>query len=145
MALTFQPIGDDANLNIIAYVSGDVLTIRNNSKGSITGVYFDGGSEPLLMPTVDVSFTPSSHKLPGGKQIDFSNTWSFAASAPAPKNGVIEGESVSFRVAELPNKIGVHVQALVGGESASYFAAIPEPSCLTLLACSVILTILRRR
>lgn len=129
------------------------------SSGVITGIYFSDSNllnfgSLSLVQSAGVSFRANGNPgaLPGEKSInDFSTSFSLNALPSPVKNGIASGESLTasfaFNSGVSNNdvlsalssgslRVGMHVQSLPGGSSASFAsiaAPVPEPETYAML------------
>ena len=143
-----------------------LFTFTNNcDNGGVLGRIFVRENDLIIFNSIydqsdDVSFSDQikgNAMLPGGNKLGFSphNTFGIFADPPRPHNGLHYGDFVSVLfdintedgimfsniIDSIDNGtlgLGLHVQAMPGGGSAS-FSVIPEPMTLTLLGIGTLL------
>jgi MYXO-CTERM domain-containing protein len=170
-----DPTGSQLFLALTEPAPGQALFTLSNAgpaPSSITRVYFDdadnliaGIADLVNMPGVWFTEGARPRRLPGGSSMDppFVTTpgLTVGAVAPPPWNGVNPGESLGIlfdlepgvafdrlvdAVASRGLRVGLHVQGLQGGASASY-VQIPEPApaILALAGLGMLATLRRSR
>ncbi|MEN8127326.1 MAG: PEP-CTERM sorting domain-containing protein [Planctomycetota bacterium] len=151
-------------MEVTDYGDQALFTFTNNcDNGGVLGRIFVMENDLITFDSIydqseGVSFSApvkENAMLPGGSELGFSpqNTYSINADPARPKNGLHYEDYVSVLFdlsagtafgdvtgalsgAELG--VGIHVQSLPGGTSAS-FAVIPEPATLLLVGMGVLL------
>jgi len=163
----------DAFLMDVTQQNGQALfTFTNNcDNGGVLGRIFIRENDLITFNSIydqsdGVSFSDPDYRnamLPGGHDLGFTphNTYAIEADPARPKNGLHYQDFVTvlfdmndgFMFTDLIDSIsggtmgiGLHVQALPGGASASFTAtAIPEPATLMLLGIGAFLVQRKRR
>lgn len=161
----------DAFLMDVTQQDGQALfTFTNNcDNGGVLGRIFIRENDLITFNSIydeseGVSFSDPDYKnamLPGGHDLGFTsqNTYAIEADPARPKNGLHYQDYVSVLFdmndgvlfPDVINSIsggtlgvGLHVQSLPGGASAS-FTAIPEPATLALIGIGTLLLRRKRR
>ena len=144
-------VSTSISMELHAPPNGDMLfTISNYGYGSVSRIYFETGDTfdgVLMLQSNDVVFEASKPKKPPGGLKEFDTSFMFQAVDPKPKNGILDGDTLSFLlcgdVAEAQNmRVALHVIGLPDGRSDVYVGSIPEPACLGAVG---FLRLLRRR
>lgn len=135
-----------------------VLTVRNDGTEAVVTDLFVEDLEGILsnaevvdLPGVDYEVQANGN-LPGGNNIDFTETFVFSPNPSPIQNGIAAGEEAQFRfewnMEEADVRFAAHVQSIGSQDlSASYVShtAIPEPSSALLLSFAGIGLACRRR
>lgn len=142
--------------------SYDYFTIFNEGSGGIVGsIHFEDTVQSIGWDNTDdvnMKYVNGNGNLAGGNNLDPSFDASFALSKNGSiANGIDVNEELKIYILkddyEEDFRVGIHMQSLSDGSSASYVAstdtptataAVPEPTASLFLGLTTLVTLLRR-
>lgn len=149
---TYQIVGSPEYSGTILSVTedGGTFTVSNDSTNGaiITSIHF---AAEVSLTVADASqyvhFTAGHKNLPQGQDFSFESLTAWLADSPAPKNGIVAGERLTFTLDQpYAGRIGMHVQSIgEAAESATCIATVPEPGAAVLFLSFAAVAFLRRK